>query len=403
MKKSIFILFPILLIIYDLAVNLSNDMYLPAVSLMIEYFKVNPYLIQMTLTAWFAGALLLNPVLGILSDYFGQKKILLYCGFLFLIATLYCAMPNNLYLFMIMRFFQGFAATSVVVCGYGLIHEIYDNKQAILITAWLSGALVIAPMLGPLLGGSVIYFLNWHFVFYILAFVASITLISLYFFMPAQIATEQKPKFSLKQEFLDYKNILANKTFLMTSLIYAILFGALITWITVSPFMIIETYHFSPLQFGFLQIPIFGSYILGVLVLKLFFKVNITENRIISIGMILFFLLLLCMFAMLHQVNLALLIVFYSIFSFNYGLIASVLNRHAVTAVEFGMGKVMATFDFIAGIIATTATIALNAHTDNIIFWLSVALMLFVFLALAFYLSFNKLKIGALSEKSISA
>ncbi len=62
------------------------------------------------------------------------------------------------------------------------------------------------------------------------------------------------------------------------------LFGGIIAWITVSPFLLIGTYHYTPIEFGFAQIPIFGSYILGTFVLKLALKFEATETGIIKNG-----------------------------------------------------------------------------------------------------------------------
>src|SRR6188474_3278305 len=114
--------FPFFLIIYELAVNLSNDMYLPATANLANFFKTNHFYIQLTLTYWFAGTMMVNPLLGILSDHVGRKNVLFYSGLVFLAATFYCSFPAHLYLFLLARFMQGMAVTSIVVCGYALIH-----------------------------------------------------------------------------------------------------------------------------------------------------------------------------------------------------------------------------------------------------------------------------------------
>ncbi len=388
MIKRISLFFPFFLVLYELTVNLSNDMYLPAVSLMIHFFQTDAYHIQLTLSAWFAGAMLMNPILGILSDYYGQKNILFYSGLLFLFSTSYCIFPHQYNLFIVARFLQGFTATSIVICGYSLIHQLYDDKQAILITAWISGALILAPMLGPLMGGYIIHLTNWNSVFLILFITAAFSLAGLKIFMPT-LAKKGVYQFDLKQELIDYKVILTNSHFFIHTFMYAMLFGGLILWITASPFIFITSHHLSPLLFGLLQLPIFACYIIGILLLKLSLKMGFTEQKIVRLGMTVFFLLL---FPIAYgitndQISSIFIIMAYSIFSLTFGFIASVLNRIAVKSVDVGMGKLMAMFDCIAGVVATMATLFIGASNLDLDIWIMILLLIFISFALLCYFS----------------
>lgn len=400
-RKSIF-LFPIFLIMYELSVNLSNDMYLPAVADMISFFQADSVFVQRTLTAWFAGAMLMNPVLGMLSDNVGRKKILLGSGILFLCATLYCAFPSNTNLFLVARCVQGLTVTSIVVCGYALIHELYDNNQAILIIAWMSAALITAPMLGPLLGGYVIYLFNWHYIFLFLFLIALIALIGLYYFMPQLPIVKQDQKVSLLSELHTYKNILTSKKFMLGTIMYSLLFGGLIAWITASPFLIVVQHQYSPLSFGIMQMPIFGSYIIGIFALKLAIKYNFGEEKIIFLGMAVLAIVssLFLLFILQNKMSLFFLISLTSLYAFAYGMIASPLNRVSVTSLDYGMGKIMAMFDLLMGLTATITTMIVSVNT-NIIIHLSFLICGFVALTLLIYVTQFQLLMRSENAKSL--
>ncbi|HLB42034.1 MAG TPA: MFS transporter [Gammaproteobacteria bacterium] len=386
MNKTVNVCFPIFLIIYELAVNLSNDMYLPAVSHMIQFFKTDNYFIQLTLTAWFAGAMAMNPLLGILSDHLGRKKFLLGSGFIFLMATLYCALPTNIYLFLFARFMQGVTVTSVVVGGYALIHEIYNDRQAIMMISWMSGALITAPMLGPLLGGYIIHLWGWRYIFLVLFLIATIALLGLYQFMP-KIGQLKSNKINFKEELITYAKIIGNKKFIFGSLTYAFLFGGVILWIAASPFLILVQQQFTPLDYGFMQIPVFGSFILGIFLLKIMMRLSLSQETIIFIGIGILLVTIMMGMALLFQNEIAIswLVFLMSIYSLAFGLISSPINRITVTSLKYGMGKIMAMFDLIFGILATVATMLVNTHSYTLGKQFTCLIAVFIFLAIIVY------------------
>lgn len=394
--------FPFFLIIYELAVNLSNDMYLPALSEMGNFFNTTNNQIQYTLTAWFAGAMAMNPVLGSLSDNIGRKKILLWSGAIFLIATLYCAYPANFSLFLCARFLQGMAVTSIVVGGYALIHELYSDEDAILIVAWMNGCLIVAPMMGPLLGGAIMHVSSWHYIFLTLCLISATALIGLHFFMPAiKFAETSSETFNFKNEVSIYSKILSSPKFLLGAVIYSLFFAGLIAWITISPFLLLSRYHYSPLQFGLIQIPIFASYILGILLLKLALKFQLSEETIISRGMSILVFTSICAFGMVlsDNINLFSLMAILCVFTMSYGFIAAPLNRFTITSLPFGMGKMMAMFDLILGIFATAATMIVNVNADNPANYTAIFIASIPLLALPFYLIKYKCLSGNLTHE----
>nr|AIA15597.1 Major Facilitator Superfamily [uncultured bacterium] len=392
LKKSTLMFFPVFLIMYELVVNLSNDMYIPASTYLVDYFHTNAYYIQLTFTSWFAGSMIVNPILGVLSDNLCRKKILLFSGLCFMAASLYCAVSADIYLFLLARFIQGVTVTTIVICGYALVHDIYDDKRAIILISWMSGVLITAPMLGPLMGGYVIYFLNWQAIFVILAFVAAVSLVGIKFVMPERQVISQEP-INWGQELLTYVKILCHTEFMLLTMISAMLFGGIIAWITASPFLLIGKYDFTPVQFGLAQMPIFGSYIVGTFVLKFFLKLDIKETRIITIGIVVAALTSALMF-LTRQTgisNVTHLLALVSLYSFVFGLISSPLNRVAVKAVDYGLGKTMAMFDFMIGLSATVATILINVSAGDVLSLFYVTIGSFALLSCVFF-TFNEVR-----------
>lgn len=157
-NKLSLLFFPILLVFYEIATYLSNDMYLPALPQMMRELSLTTEYAQLTLTTWFLGQASFPLITGVLSDRFGRRPILLIGGLIYIATTIYCAVADNFYALFIARFLEGGMVATMLVPGYSCIHELYKQVEAVKILAFMGGISVLAPAFGPLLGGFVLYF-----------------------------------------------------------------------------------------------------------------------------------------------------------------------------------------------------------------------------------------------------
>ncbi len=133
------VLFPILIVCAEMAVYLSNDMYLPALPFIARELNTTSQAVQATLTAWFFGAMTLQLIIGPVSDRIGRRPIIISGMVLFTISTLLCATAMNIDWLIFGRFIQGMTVCFIVVAGYASIHESYSQAEAIQLLA-LMGA-----------------------------------------------------------------------------------------------------------------------------------------------------------------------------------------------------------------------------------------------------------------------
>ena len=96
-KTSLSWLFPPFLILYEFCTNMSNDMYLPALPLIAKELQSSLSLVQLTITAWLAGSMAIQLIVGPLSDFYGRRLVLLGGGLLFLLSTLGCSLSPSLH------------------------------------------------------------------------------------------------------------------------------------------------------------------------------------------------------------------------------------------------------------------------------------------------------------------
>lgn len=350
-SKRFLIIFPLLLVLYEMATYLSNDMYLPAMPLLQTDFNVSRHVIQYTLTMWFLGSASLQLILGPLSDRYGRRPVLLIGGVFFIAANIISATTSSFPLFLLARYCQGAAVCSVVVAGYSAIHEYYEHIQAIKVLALMNSFTILAPAFGPLLGVLLIQTINWHAIFWFLAVWVAITILSLFFIMPETNPTgKEKYPINIKSIISNYFNIVSNRKFLLNTVSFCLVFSGLIVWVSAGAFLIIENFHQSLIKYGLIQLFVFSSFIIGTrLVHKLVVKLNV--NRVVFIGYIIIAAssILLMLLMWLFPLSLVLLVICLVIYAFGTALLFSTVQRIAVTACKEPMGMIIAMFFTLLG------------------------------------------------------
>ena len=135
---------------------------LPAIA---TYFHV-----AITDTEWINNAFLLAltlsiPISGWAGDRFGDKRIFVTAISLFGLSSLLCAMAPNLLFMIVMRFLQGLAGGLIIPVGMGMVFRAFEPSEYVSISSYIFIPTLIAPAIAPAIGGLMIYYFNWTWVF----------------------------------------------------------------------------------------------------------------------------------------------------------------------------------------------------------------------------------------------
>jgi MFS transporter, DHA2 family, multidrug resistance protein len=123
--------------------------------------------ITWVLTSYIVSSAIIMPLTGFLVTRIGRKKLLLINIGGFLTASMLCGLATTLPFLVLMRIFQGiFGATLVPMSQYILRDTFQQKDQGTAMAIWGLGVMV-APVIGPTLGGYITQTLSWHWVFYI--------------------------------------------------------------------------------------------------------------------------------------------------------------------------------------------------------------------------------------------
>jgi DHA2 family multidrug resistance protein len=119
------------------------------------------------LTAYLVSNAIILPMTGWLSNHFGRKRILMTSIIGFTLASVACGMAPNLPLLLVFRVIQGATGGGLQPLSQAIMLEAFPPEQRGKAMAFWGVGIVVAPMLGPVLGGWITDSYSWRWLFYI--------------------------------------------------------------------------------------------------------------------------------------------------------------------------------------------------------------------------------------------
>ncbi len=266
---------------------LNIDMYLPSFPGITHDLKTSATLVQTSLTACLLGLALGQLVIGPISDAKGRRKPLLISLFLFVLASILCALAPNITVLIAARFLQGFTASGGVVLSRTVVRDVFDGKALTKFFALLMVINAVAPMLAPIAGGAILSFefTNWRSIFYALAFIGFFIVVIAGWKLKETLPVEKRQPSSIGASLKTMGSLMKDRSFIGYALVVGFVHGGSFAYVSGTPFVYQDIYGVSPQTFSILfgingLAIISGSYIIGR------FSGIITEKNLLKIAVI---------------------------------------------------------------------------------------------------------------------
>ncbi len=222
--------------------------------------------VQLTLTLYILGFGLSQLIYGPLSDRFGRKKVLISGLMLFLITNTLCVFTNSLSILLAARFFAGLGMGVCGVLNRAIASDCFSGVQFSKAWSYTTTTLVMALIVAPLIGSSVQELFNWRANFAVATLFVGIALFIIWWRLPETNHTNRLNSITFKKVFSNYKEILVSRSFFVSTFCYTLAFAGLIAYFQLSPFLLMNKLHLSPLQYGYTSLVIAASYLTGGLI-----------------------------------------------------------------------------------------------------------------------------------------
>lgn len=332
-------------VFFEFLTYVSNDMIMPGMIQVVETFHASLEKVGSSLSAYVLGGASLQLFLGPLSDNIGRRPIMIMGVILFLIFTILLGCSQSMSQFLIGRFVQGMGLCFIMI-GYASIQELFEEMDAVRLIALLANTATIAPLLGPLIGASVLLHFNWRYIYLIVSICALLSLYALWKFMPETIAvkrhhggTIERTPFKLNIILGNYLSLLKNHAFMLGAIALGVLYIPCLAWVGLSPVILISNAKLSVIQYALWQIPLFAACILGNFFLRyLTHRRNLTQIIAYGSALGILGLLLMGVLPWLLGKHYLLLIPGLTLYGFGLGITSGPCNRHLLFITPISKG-----------------------------------------------------------------
>lgn len=137
------------------------------------------------------------PASGWIAEHFGAKKVFMVAMSLFTVSSLACGASQTLPVIVFFRIAQGLGGALMVPVGRLIALKAYPRDQFVDILSFITMPSLIGPLIGPTLGGLMVEYLSWHWIFFINLPVGIIGLMATARFMPSLDKSDDQTPFDL--------------------------------------------------------------------------------------------------------------------------------------------------------------------------------------------------------------
>jgi len=226
------------------------DMYLPALPALGKSLHADPAAVQGSLMAFIASFGACQLLYGPLSDMFGRKRPLFIGIGLFVVASIACALADNIYTLIAWRVVQGIGACASSVIPRAIVRDLHTGYEAARLMSSLMLVFSVCPLLAPLAGSLAVAWSTWRAVFWSVAVLGGLGLV-----LTATRLEETRPadrcvNSNWSSALSAYRTLLSDPRYIGLSFIGGFGMAGFYVYLGNSSFVLIQHYGLSPTLYG---------------------------------------------------------------------------------------------------------------------------------------------------------
>ena len=225
---------------------LNMSIFLPSLQAMAGYFETDYATMQFALSGYLAATAVLQIFIGPISDRFGRRPVLLVSLLIFVIASIGCYFATTITAFLGFRMLQAAVATGIVL-SRAIVRDMVPQAQAASMIGYVTMGMSLVPMVGPMIGGAIDQFFDWHATFLFLSICGAAVLALCYI---DQGETLAEGGLSFREQLKGYPELFASPRFWGYALCAAFASGAFFALLGGASFVASTVFGLSPLWSG---------------------------------------------------------------------------------------------------------------------------------------------------------
>ncbi|WP_455810961.1 multidrug effflux MFS transporter [Pseudomonas graminis] len=229
---------------------LCIDLYLPALPELAADLNTPTATTQLSLTAGLLGLGLGQLFFGPLSDKYGRIRPLLLSLVLLLVASIGCALAQDIHQLLLARLFEGLSGAGGAVLSRAIARDMYSGHELTRFFALLMLVNGLAPIAAPVMGGALMAFLDWRGLFMVIALIALLLFILARIKLHETLPPERRSQGSIFSAWAALGQVVTHRPFMGFCLTQGFMMSGMFAYIGASPFVLQQVYQLSPQAFS---------------------------------------------------------------------------------------------------------------------------------------------------------
>ncbi|KAJ5676365.1 hypothetical protein N7536_012537 [Penicillium majusculum] len=163
---------------------LSANIYYPALNSIAKDLRVSPSQINLTITTYMVCQGLAPMLTGSLADQAGRRPAYILCFAIYILGNIALALQHSFPALLALRAVQSCGSSGTVALASAVAAEIITSAERGMYMGFTSLGNILAPSIGPILGGVLSKYLGWKAIFWFLAIAACTFFVPLLLFFP---------------------------------------------------------------------------------------------------------------------------------------------------------------------------------------------------------------------------
>lgn len=251
------------LILISMCGPLAMSIILPSISSYQSAFDTDYATAQLTLTFYLASVAVAQLIYGPISDRIGRMSVIYFGLTTYVIGGVACYFAQSIEMLIAARILQAFGGCAGMVMGRAMVRDKYDAGQATSVIAYMTMGIVLAPTLGPAIGGVLEDGYGWQGSFVLVIAVGVLVLFTVTRSLSETLPAEKRHATHFTGMLLSFYRLLKNPKFNAYAFLVAFSTSAYFAFLGGSSYVLIDLMGLSASELGLAFVAVSSLYILG--------------------------------------------------------------------------------------------------------------------------------------------
>jgi DHA1 family bicyclomycin/chloramphenicol resistance-like MFS transporter len=240
----------------------SMQVFLPALPAIQASYDVTAATAQLSFSLSAFAMAVATLFYGPVSDRIGRRRSLIAGIVVFIFGSLICAFAASIGWLIVGRIVQAAGGVAGMVLGRAIVRDVYDRERSASAIAYITMAMVVAPMLAPAIGGVLTDLIQWQAVFLLGGGLGVLVLATVHAGLPETLARSDRPT-TLRSMLGDFRRLLREPAFVGYALHGGFSMAVFFSFLAAAPYVMITILERPPSEYGLMFILVSASFMAG--------------------------------------------------------------------------------------------------------------------------------------------